>query len=143
MPVGSGNQNDSNRISVALDGVVATGALSVTGLTSESEVLNTRTAANIEARPGPGLPTKMMILREWSHDTTFIDWYQTVVRGNVSRKTVAIILHNGTGEAAGRFDLVNCFPSKWEGPAFTTAALPEQALEVICDSETEFQTRIQ
>jgi phage tail-like protein len=69
----------------------------------------------------PGKTTFTDITLKWgiTDSTELWDWRQDVVNGKFERHNVTIVgfrLDNHT--EAARWNLVNAWPSKWEGPAF-------------------------
>ena len=69
----------------------------------------------------PGRTTFSDITLKWgvTDSTELWDWRQDVVNGNVLRRNGSIVvfdLDNHTEVA--RWNFVNAWPSKWEGPAF-------------------------
>ena len=49
-------------------------------------------------------------------DPWFWDWHEDVVRGDIERRTVSVILLDETGEEAWRWICADAFPTKWTGP---------------------------
>ncbi len=49
-------------------------------------------------------------------DTWFWDWHEDVVRGEIERRTVSVILLDEAGEEAWRWVCADAFPTKWTGP---------------------------
>jgi len=56
-------------------------------------------------------------------DTTELwDWYLSVVRGNVERKSISIVQYSSSQEEIKRWDLKDAYPVKWVGPKFQVAS---------------------
>jgi phage tail-like protein len=51
----------------------------------------------------------------------FWDRYMDTLRGKIVRRNVSIVVCNQTGEEIQRWNLINAFPIKWEGPAFNSS----------------------
>jgi len=58
--------------------------------------------------------------RDFSATKEFFNWRKTVIDGKVSRKSVSIILLNDAGEEALRYNLFECWPTKYHGPALNS-----------------------
>jgi phage tail-like protein len=106
------------RFIVEIDGVQSASFSEVSGLDSETDVIEYRTGTDPVARKIPGLTkfTNVTLKRGLTKDRSLWDWRQSVVQGQVERKNGAIILLDASGAEVVRFRFRNGWPCKWEGP---------------------------
>lgn len=66
--------------------------------------------------------TNITLRRGWVETDDLWKWYSDVIAGQIRTKPVSIILYENKVEAAAqpkaRWDLVNAYPVKWQGPEF-------------------------
>lgn len=118
----AGDRNDpftSFRFLVELDGLVVGGFAEVTGLQAETETeeyreggLNAYTHKLPKAQRFPNLVLKKGITQSdalWS-------WYRDAASGDVRRKNGSVILQDGSGNEAWRWNFVQAYPVRWRGP---------------------------
>src|SRR4051812_49171328 len=73
------------------------------------------------ALPGLVTFTNVTLTRGVTADATLWDWHRQVLQGASPaslRKTVSIILWDDHGDPKIRWNLVNCWPTRWSGPSF-------------------------
>jgi len=60
------------------------------------------------------------------------DWRAEIMQGKGTRKNLSVILMDDQGREKRRWNLVNCWPSKWTGPSFdaTTNEVAIETLEI-------------
>src|SRR5579872_5244701 len=82
-----GDYQMSTKFTVEIAGRVVGSIISVDGLEHSHETVEYKDPEDqtTRYRPGNNKTTRIKITREWSNDTTFIDWYQTVIAGQVDR----------------------------------------------------------
>jgi phage tail-like protein len=71
----------------------------------------------------PGRTTYSNITLKYgiSTSTELWDWFREgILDGKVKRINFSIILRDVTGSVARRWDIVDAFPVRWEGPQFTS-----------------------
>ncbi len=116
-----------------IDGLVAAGFTEVSGVNSESDVIEYREGSDVtHVRKLPGLSKfgNITLKRGFTDSTELTDWRKTVTDGMTQRKDGAIILLNEAGEPALRWEFKNAFPSKLEG-ATLNATANEVAMETV------------
>ena len=120
---------------IEIDGVDHGGFTEVAGLQVDTEVTE-------YAEGGNNSYTHKLVGRtKWSNltlkwgttdSTALWEWYQNVLRGQVERKDVSVVLYNSVQEEVRRWNLREAYPVKWIGPAFnaTAPAVAVEALEI-------------
>ena len=117
-----GNYN----FAVELDGVTRMGFKTCAGLDSTSGVLKYRegTDPTLGQRQLPGLLSfsNISLERGITDDHALWDWRKGVATGEVTRRTISIILRDDAGHEKIRWNIRNCWPVKWSGPNFDSGA---------------------
>ncbi len=72
------------------------------------------------------------VVLKWgvTDSTALWEWYQNVIRGQIERKDVSVVLYSNTQEEARRWNLREAYPVKWGGPAFN-AGTPAASIETL------------
>jgi len=124
----------SFNFTLEFDNVVIAGFSECTGLNSEQNVIEYREGnESITPRKLPGLTKfgnitlKRGVVLDFNE---FFTWRKTVMDGDITRKTVAIALHNEKHDEVTRWTLLNAWPSKYTGPDLKASA-NEVAVESI------------
>jgi phage tail-like protein len=129
-----GDFNLAHRFNVEIDGVVVGGCHTVEGLEDEHEVVeyNDGDDTTTHFRPGRQKKSRVKIIRDFSATKEFFNWRKTVTDGKVERKSVSIIVLNDAGDEAMRYNLYECWPVKYYGPALNSrnSAHATEALEL-------------
>lgn len=114
-----GDYNLAHRFNVEIDGVQVGGVHTVTGLETEHDMVEWQTGEDIVThfRPGRHKPGKVHLEKDFSATSEFFNWRQAVVNGKVDRKSISIIMLADDGTEALRFNLFDCYPTKWTGPS--------------------------
>ena len=128
---------------VEIDGVTVAGFSECSGLTNETDPIDYREGPEeTRVRKLPGLRKFPMIVlkRGFTDNRDLWDWRKTVIDGRTERQTGVISLLNEAREPALRFNFVEGWPSKWEGPTFN-AKTNEVAIETleICHEGLELE----
>jgi phage tail-like protein len=132
----TGSRNDpysAFNFLVEIDGVTVAGFSEVSGLTTETDVIEYRTGAeDITNRKLPGLKkfTNIALKRGYTDSKELWEWRKKVMDGQTERQSGAIVLLNEGREEALRWNFREGWPSKWEGPAFN-AKNNEVAIETL------------
>ncbi|HEX8144679.1 MAG TPA: phage tail protein [Pyrinomonadaceae bacterium] len=98
-----------------IEGITIAGFSEVTGLNSESNVIDYREGdESITPRKLPGLNKwgNLTLKRGVSLDKQLYDWRKTVVDGDITRKNVSVVLRNEKRDEVARWNLINAWPSK-------------------------------
>jgi len=114
-------------------GLVRAGFSEITGLNSETDVIEYRTGADdMTNRKIPGMKKFGNITLKSglaaSPDQDLLLWRQSVENGDVKRVDVSIIIQDEQKKEQVRYNLRNAWPSKWVGPDLKGGA-SEMAIE--------------
>ena len=118
---------------VEIDGIARAGFSEVSGLESETTVIEYRVGGEPNAvRKLPGLTkyANIVLRRGVTQDAELSNWRKTVEDGQVDRRNGSIILRDDDGNDVVRWNFFNGWISKWEGPALN-ASKNEVAIETI------------
>jgi phage tail-like protein len=118
---------------VEIDGITSARFCEVTGLQSETDVIEYREGGgSTTVRKLPGL-TKYanLILRGGiTQDAELWHWRKAVEQGNLDRRNGSIVLLADDGTEVLRWNFTSGWISKWEGPALNATG-SEVAIETI------------
>ena len=114
-------------------GLVRAGFSEITGLNSETDVIEYRTGADdMTNKKIPGMKKFGNITLKSglaaSPDQDLLLWRQSVENGDVKRVDVSIIIQDEQKKEQVRYNLRNAWPSKWVGPDLKGGA-SEMAIE--------------
>lgn len=128
----------TGRFTVEIDGVVIEGIRKVSGLKSETEVVEYKDGEDrtIHTRPGNHKPGRISITKDFSPtDKMFFKWRQSVINGKTERKSISVIFHNDAGEESTRVNLFDCYPTKWKGPSLNarTGGHASEVITIRCE----------
>jgi phage tail-like protein len=119
---------------VELDGITQAHFRECTGLGSSVEVIENPEGGRGQMGKLPGRVRFPNIVLRWglTDSTELYDWHRTALEGAVLRKHGSIIQLDFRGEEKARWDFVDGWPTKWDGPAFNTGAseLSVETLEI-------------
>jgi phage tail-like protein len=118
---------------VEIDGIARAGFSEVSGLASETDVIEYRVGSESNtARKLPGLTkyANIVLRRGVTQDADLWNWRKTVVDGNVDRRNGSIILLDDDRTEVVRWNFFSGWISKWEGPALNASG-NEVAIETI------------
>lgn len=117
-----------------IDGVVQAAFSEVSGLSSETEIIEYREGSDklSSVRKLPGLTkfANIVLKRGLTTDKSLWNWRKSVVDGNVQRANGSIVLLDAARQPVMRWNFRRGWPSKWEGPALN-AKSSEVAIETI------------
>jgi phage tail-like protein len=107
---------------VELGGIAQAGFTACTGLDSTTEVIENREGGqNTTVRKYPGRTTYSDITLKWglTDSTELWEWRQGIIEGRVLRRNGSIVVFDlANKREVVRWNFVNAWPTKWEGPAF-------------------------
>jgi phage tail-like protein len=110
---------------VEIDGITQASFQECTGLDCITDPVDYREGGeNTTVRKLPG-KTKYsdITLKRGITDTDELwQWRKKVVQGTIERKNGSIVLLNDSGDEKIRWNFVNAWPIKWEGPSFDAKA---------------------
>jgi len=119
---------------VDIDGVAVASFAEVSGLDSETEVIEYRTGDSKVSSslklPGLTKYPNIVLKRGLTRDLSLWQWRKTVVDGKADRRNGAIVLLDQDRSPALRWIFRNGWPCKWEGPALN-AKTSEIAIETL------------
>ncbi|HEX2202419.1 MAG TPA: phage tail protein [Longimicrobium sp.] len=123
---------------VEVDGVTVAAFSEVSGLTTETDVIEYRTGAeDITVRKVPGLRkvTNITLKRGFTASDDLWQWRKAVMDGLTTRHSGTIVLLNEAREPAIKWTFREAWPSKWEGPTFNakTSEVAIETLELACE----------
>jgi phage tail-like protein len=131
----TGSRNDpfaAFNFLVDIGGATA-GFSEVSGLTTETDVIEYRTGAmDITVTKLPGLKkfTNIMLKRGFTNTKELWEWRKTVIDGKTERRDGTITLLNEARQSALQWNFYYGWPSKWEGPTMN-AKTNEVAIETL------------
>ena len=105
----------------------------MSGLESETAVIEYRTGAEAtRVRKLPGLTkyANIVLKRGMTQDTSLWGWRQQIANGKADRRSGSIILLDQSGNEVHRWNFVEGWPAKIEGPALNARA-NEIAIETL------------
>ena len=118
---------------VEIDGITRAAFHEVSGFDSTIDVVEHREGGeNTTVRKRPGMTKHSNIVLKWglADDTDLYDWHRDAVNGKVQRRNGSIVLLDRQGQERMRWNFVNAWPSKWDGPDFNAEGT-EVALELL------------
>lgn len=119
---------------VEIDGITVAGFSEVSGLASETAVIEYREGGDRQGtvRKIPGLTrySNIVLKRGVSTDRTLWDWRRNVVNGVADRRDGAIVLLSADRQPVTRWLFHDGWPAKWEGPTLKASG-NEVAIETI------------
>jgi phage tail-like protein len=117
----------SSQFVVEINGIQAASFAEVSGLASETAVIEYRTGGDTTLRKLPGLRKfgNITLKRGVTQDTELWDWHESAERRNGS-----IVLLDAKRNEVVRWNFANGWPCKWEGPMLNARA-NEVAIETL------------
>lgn len=109
------------RFRVEIDGLTASAFSEVSGLESETIVVEYRTGTDPNfSRKLPGLTKfpNIVLKRGITNDAELWNWRERVIEGTVDRRNGSIILLDDSGQDQVRWNFRNGWPCKIQGPHF-------------------------
>jgi phage tail-like protein len=104
---------------VEIDGITRAAFHEVSGFDSTIDVIEHREGGeNTTVRKLPGMTKHSNIVLKWglADDTDLYNWHRDAVNGKVQRRNGSIVLLDRQGQERMRWNFVNAWPSKWDGP---------------------------
>ena len=107
-----------SQFGLEIDGVELARFTAVSGLGYESEVVtfqDTLADGKVITRKRPGRISfpDIVLKRGLSADNALVEWYQTVVDGQVERKSGSVVIYDQTSTEIGRWNFENGWIAKW------------------------------
>jgi phage tail-like protein len=119
---------------VELDGIAQASFTDCTGMEATTEVIETREGGdNVTVHKLPGKTTYADISLKWglTDSDELWRWRKSVIDGTFERKNGSIVAYDLSNKReVARWNFVNAWPTKWEGPAFNAKG-SEVAIETL------------
>jgi phage tail-like protein len=117
---------------VEIDGVARAAFSEVSGLESETAVIEYRTGGENVVRKLPGLTKfgNIILRRGVTQDADLWNWRKSVVEGSIDRRNGSIVLLDDKRNEIVRWNFQSGWICKWEGPTLNAKA-NEVAIETI------------
>ncbi len=118
---------------VEIDGITRAGFQECSGLDATQEVTEYREGTDpLTMRKLPSLNSYSNLMLKWgiSDDRELWDWRKLAMDGRVERRNISIVLLDDAREEKRRWNVVNGWPCKWEGPSLN-AQSNELAIEML------------
>jgi phage tail-like protein len=118
---------------VEIDGIAKAAFSECSGLSTDTDPIEYRDGSDdITVRKLPGLKkfSNITLKRGMTNDLDLWTWRKTVLDGETERKAGAIILLNEGRDPVLRWNFVQGWPTKWEGPS-VNATGNEVAIETL------------
>ena len=106
---------------VEIDGITRAAFHEVSGFDSTIDVIEHREGGeNTTPRKLPGMTKHSNIVLKWglADDADLYNWHRDAVNGRVQRRNGSIVLLDRQGQERMRWNFVNAWPAKWDGPDF-------------------------
>lgn len=121
------------RFTVQIEGLATGAFVEVSGLGTETEVVEFRDGGSNDVRKLPGR-TKwppVVLKRVFTGDRALYDWATAnATTGNVVKRSVLVSVNDAQGQPIARYHLEHAWPSKWEGPTLKASG-NEVAIETL------------
>jgi phage tail-like protein len=119
---------------VEIDGITRAGFKTCSGLETSQTAGEYRegTDRSLYKRKIPGLVSapEISLSRGITNDPELWQWRSKLANGVVDRRNMSIVLVDDTGKDIIRWNLRNCWPTKWTGPSLD-ATSDELAIETL------------
>jgi phage tail-like protein len=126
--------NSSFLFRVEIDGITQGHFRECTGLSSSVEVIENPEGGKGQVGKMPGRVRYPNLVLKWgsADSTELYEWHRTVLQGTVQRKNGSIIQLDSHGDEKVRWNFVDGWPTKWDGPTFNAGAteLSIETLEI-------------
>ena len=110
---------------VEIDGITQAAFKECSGLDSTTEPVQYRQGGEnntVRKLPGKTTYSDIVLKRGLTDSDELWKWRKTVIDGKAARKNGSIIVLDTTGEEKVRWNFIEAWPTKWEGPSFDAAA---------------------
>lgn len=104
---------------VEIDGISRAAFQEASGFDSTIDVIEHREGGdNITPRKLPGMTkySNIVLKRGITDDVELYQWHRQAIQGNVQRRNGSIVLLDRQGTEQVRWNFVNAWPTKWDGP---------------------------
>lgn len=132
------------RFLVEIEGIQQAAFMECSGLGSYIEVVEYREGSDpATVRKLPGKVSYPDITLKWgvTKSRDLYDWHLRVIKGQLQRKSGAVILLNADGTESVRWNFSNGWPSKWDGPTLNAmgSGVAIESLTITCEKQEQAQ----
>jgi phage tail-like protein len=101
---------------VDIDGVTSGPFMLVSGIESETEVIEYRSGNDRAVRKKPGLVkySNIILKRGYTGNSELWNWYRTVINGQVERRSGSIVLMRADRTEIDRYNFFEAFPVRYK-----------------------------
>jgi phage tail-like protein len=106
---------------VEIDGISRAAFHEASGFDSTIDVVEHREGGeNTTLRKLPGMTkySNIVLKRGVTDDVELYDWHRQTVLGAIERRNGSIVLLDRQGNEQARWNFLNAWPAKWDGPDF-------------------------
>jgi phage tail-like protein len=119
---------------VEIDGITQAHFRECTGLSSSVEVIENPEGGKGQVGKLPGRVKYPNVVLKWgsTQSTELYEWHRSAVQGTIQRKNGSIVQLDARGDEKARWNFVDGWPTKWDGPTFNAGAteLSVETLEI-------------
>jgi phage tail-like protein len=111
----------SCKFHVQIDNIEQASFTECSGLQVETEVYEYQEGGfneYVHKLPGRSKVSNVTLKRGVTDSNELWEWYQNIVRGDIKRKNVSVVLYDQAGSEVMRWTFVGAYPVKWVGPTF-------------------------
>ncbi len=100
---------------VEIDGITVGNFAEVSGLSCETQVIEYREGGDTHVKYLPGITRcgPVSLKKGMTTNTELWNWYESVVDGSFTRRSMSIILMDNAKVDQRRWNLFECFPVQW------------------------------
>ncbi len=119
---------------VEIDGITQAHFRECTGLSSSVEVIENPEGGKGQVGKMPGRVKYPNISLKWgsTESVELYEWHRTALQGTIQRRNGSIVQLDSRGDEKSRWNFVDGWPTKWDGPTFNAGAseLSIETLEI-------------
>ena len=107
---------------VEIEGITQAGFSDCSGFGSSTDPIEYREGGmNTTVHKLPGLTKHTNVTLKWglTDSTELCNWYKDIVNGKIARKNGSIVVRDLEGKEKLRWNFVQGWPTKWDGPDFS------------------------
>lgn len=126
---------------VEWNGIIHAGFRECTGLNSTQQMSEYREGTDpltVRKLPSQVTYNNITLKRGTTNNDELWQWRSKIMKGEIERREVSIVLLDDTGKEKIRWNLTNCWPLTWSGPDFnaTSNDVAEETLELVHEGIT-------
>ncbi|MFL6353106.1 MAG: phage tail protein [Bryobacteraceae bacterium] len=111
---------NSMKFIVEIDGIATSAFLAVSGIEADVAVVDYRPGNDkipgARKLPGEAKFSNIVLKRGMTSDLSLWNWMRETLEGQVSRRSMSVVLLSEGREEVMRFDFKHAWPVKWSGP---------------------------